>query len=163
MKSFSFRDKQLPLKREIRSALSQVYGVGFAKADFICIKLGMAYPFKADNLNTYQIGLLTGFLNNVLIGDVKTKRLEQASIKLAKELNTIKGRKHTCGLPVRGQRIRSNGRSQKRLKGMLKIIDPKLLKKNLGNKNKKNDIKKKYSKLSNRSKNPRNKKINNKK
>ena len=153
MRLFSFRDKQLSTKRELRSSLSEIYGVGFTKANYICIKLGIGYPYSSANLNNYQIGLITGFLNNVLAGDVKTKRLEQASIKLHEELGTVKGRKHTCGLPVRGQRIRSNARSQKRLKGLIAKIDPKLLKKNLGKKGKKDDIKKKYNRLSKGSKN----------
>lgn len=140
MKTLSFRDKQLPLNRELRSSLSFIYGVGKSKANFVCTKLGFAYPFNSNNLNTYEFGLINGLLNNILIGDVKAKRLKQINIKILKELKTLKGRLHTLGQPVRGQRTRTNARSHKRITGHLKKIDPKRLKKNLGSKQRKPNV-----------------------
>jgi small subunit ribosomal protein S13 len=128
MSNFIFRDKNLPINRDICSSMSNIYGVGMKKAKFVAAKLGFGYPFKSKNLNSYHKAMLAGFLNNILTTDIKAKRIRAVNIKILKEINTLKGKKHSCGLPVRGQRIKSNGQSQKRLFGRSKNLTLKTIK-----------------------------------
>jgi len=128
MAIFIFRDRNLPINRDMCSSLSTIYGVGLKKAKFVSAKLGFGYPFKSKNLTIYHKALLAGFLNNVLTTDIKAKRIRSVNIKILREINSLKGRKHLYGLPVRGQRIKSNGQSQKRQLGRAKAVSLKNVK-----------------------------------
>lgn len=116
MRSFSFRNQELSLKRELRASLNRIYGVGFSKAFNITSRLGFCYPYFSEKLNSYQISLITGLLNKLILSEVKSKRNIELIIKNLIEIGTYRGKRHSLFLPTRGQRTRTNGRTLKRLK-----------------------------------------------
>lgn len=61
---YTFRDYDLPVDREVLSALQMIKGVGWRKAVCVAAKIGLGYPFFMDNLNFYQFNLL----NFILVG-----------------------------------------------------------------------------------------------
>jgi ribosomal protein S13 len=78
-------------------------------------KLGFGYPFFTYRLNPYYFTILNYILNNQLISKVKAQRSITMNIKMLINLNSYKGKRHKLNLPVRGQRTRTNARTQKRL------------------------------------------------
>lgn len=120
MQNYSFRNKDLPVSRELRSALTHIHGVGLAKAAIITGRLGFGYPYSSKKLNSYTFSLITGFLNRLLISEVKARRVAQLHIKALKDTGSYKGKRHSQFLPCRGQRTRTNAKTQKRLKLKLK-------------------------------------------
>lgn len=104
----------LPEKKELRSALLSIYGVGWIKSNNIVNKIGIKYPFSINNLNNYQINLILFLLKGLVISDVKIKREIKLNIDKLIETSSYRGWRHTFCLPVRGQRTRTNAKTQKR-------------------------------------------------
>jgi len=113
---FTFRDKELPNDRELRSSLSRIYGLGFTKSFILTSKLGFPYPYFACNISEYYYFIIISLLNRYLISEVKAKRFVELKIKNLISINSYKGKRHYLALPVRGQRSKTNGRTIKKLK-----------------------------------------------
>jgi len=111
---FLYRDTKLPEKKEIRAALKNIYGVGWHKANKIVSKIGLKYPYFINNLNYYNINLILFLLKGMVISDTKIKRVIDNNIKKLIMTSSYKGVRHKMNLPVRGQRTRTNARTQKR-------------------------------------------------
>ena len=113
---FSFRDKTLPVRSEVRPALTQIYGLGWRKANTITEKIGLSYPFFMNNLNTYTIDLILYLLKGLVISDTRIRRVIDLNITRLTLLRSYKGMRHVLTLPVRGQRTRTNAGTQRRKK-----------------------------------------------
>lgn len=113
---FSFRDKDLPPKRELRASLQRIFGVGSARARWLTSRFGLGYPYFSSSLNPYFISNLLGFLNCILRSQTKIRRDIDQRVRLLKDLGHWRGKRHALFLPTHGQRSRTNGRTQKRLK-----------------------------------------------
>lgn len=118
MQVYSFRDIELRPKKELRSSLKAIWGVGAHRADYVLARLGFAYPFWGDNLNYYLFNQITFVLHRLLTTKVKALRSLDLTIKNLVELETYRGQRHRLGLPVRGQRTRTNARTIKKLHRM---------------------------------------------
>jgi small subunit ribosomal protein S13 len=114
--TFSFRDKDLNLERELRCTLKGIYGIGWTRANWFSNRLGFGYPFSASQLNSYQIHLLSGLLNRMLRSETKIKRNVEVRIRQLQDLGNLRGRRHALFLPTRGQRSRTNAKTQKKLR-----------------------------------------------
>lgn len=114
MAIFSFRNKDLAFHREIRSSLKVVFGLGASTICWFLSRFGIAFPFSSSFLNTYFLSNLMGFLNFTLRSETKIRRAMDVRIKLLKDLGNWRGKRHSLFLPTRGQRSRTNGRTQKR-------------------------------------------------
>jgi ribosomal protein S13 len=62
---FLYKQRYFKEKVEIRNALMDIYGIGFHKSMFICIKLGLGYPYSIDNLNFYNYSILISVLDEL--------------------------------------------------------------------------------------------------
>lgn len=113
---FSFRDKELAVQREFRSSLKRIFGIGFARASWFAARFGLGYPFFSSFLNSYYMTNILGLLNFILRSETKIRRAIDIRIRLLKDLGHWKGKRHSLFLPTRGQRSRTNARTQKRLK-----------------------------------------------
>ena len=111
-----FLYKQIYFKEhvEIRNALKFIYGIGMHKSKFICIKLGLGYPFSIDNLNYYNYSILISVLDELTLLEVRIKRVISENIKKLINIQCYKGFRHRDLLPCRGQRTRTNAKSCKR-------------------------------------------------
>jgi small subunit ribosomal protein S13 len=102
-------------KKKIYIALTSIYGIGIPTSYKILKKLNIDPNLKVVDLNESNISALRDSLENEefkLEGDLK--RLININIKRLIDINSLRGRRHLKGLPVRGQRTRTNSRTSRR-------------------------------------------------
>jgi small subunit ribosomal protein S13 len=113
---YSFRNEDIPENRELRSALSIVWGLGSHKSSLVVAKIGLSYPFFINNLNPYYFSLLSFLLYGLVLSSVRLKRVISMNIKKLIDSGAYRGHRHALFLPVRGQRTRTNASTGKRNK-----------------------------------------------
>ena len=93
-------------------ALTYVYGVGRTRAQAICAAVGVSESVKIGTLNESQIDALRAEVGKFTVeGDLR--REVSMSIKRLMDLGCYRGLRHRKGLPVRGQRTKTNARTSK--------------------------------------------------
>nr|YP_011006554.1 30S ribosomal protein S13 [Halosiphon tomentosus]WAM63699.1 30S ribosomal protein S13 [Halosiphon tomentosus] len=103
--------------KRIKYALTAIYGIGLSRAKEILDSAGLdnvdETGLRAKDLSDEEISSLRKVLekNYQLEGDLV--RLTNLNIKRLMENGSIKGRRHRAGLPVRGQRTRTNARTRR--------------------------------------------------
>jgi small subunit ribosomal protein S13 len=105
----------LPNKKSIYIALTCIYGIGRASSKKVLNQLGIDENIKVSDLTETNISNLRDILETdqyKLEGDLK--RLISLNIKRLIDINSFRGRRHLKGLPVRGQRTRTNNRTSRR-------------------------------------------------
>jgi len=110
---FLFRELNLPINREIHFALRKIFGVGLRKSFYIIARIGVGYPYYINKLNFYNFNLINYLLKILVISDVRIKKRIQFNITRLKDLSCIIGVRHRLGLPVHGQRTRTNACTQR--------------------------------------------------
>jgi len=113
---FLFRDKEIPLNKELRVALQSIWSVGWHKSLVITSKLGFAYPFFINNLNNYNFALIFFMLKRLTLSETRLRRSVANNIKTLIEMDCYRGLRHKLFLPVRGQRTRTNAGTRRRLR-----------------------------------------------
>ena len=102
-------------KKKIYIALTCIYGIGISTSKKILTQLNIDPNLKVSDLNETNISALRDILETEefkLEGDLK--RLVSLNIKRLIDINSFRGRRHLKGLPVRGQRTRTNNRTSRR-------------------------------------------------
>lgn len=101
----------IPNDKRIVIALTYVYGVGGPTAKKILAQAGVDENIRSKDLTDDQVNNIRTLLekNYRLEGDLRRDKL--ANIKRLKEINSYRGTRHAKGLPVRGQRTKSNSRT----------------------------------------------------
>jgi small subunit ribosomal protein S13 len=93
-------------------ALTAIYGVGKTRSKAICAAAGIAEDVKISELSEEQIDTLRNEVGNFVVeGDLR--REVTLSIKRLMDLGCYRGLRHRRGLPVRGQRTKTNARTRK--------------------------------------------------
>ena len=93
-------------------ALTAIYGVGDTRAKQICAAAGIAEDVKVKNLDEAQIEALRTEVGKFTVeGDLR--REVSMNIKRLIDLGCYRGLRHRRGLPVRGQRTKTNARTRK--------------------------------------------------
>jgi small subunit ribosomal protein S13 len=108
-------------KKKLYIALTAIYGIGIPTAKKILARLKIDIQAKAADLNEKDISALRDLLETEefkLEGDLK--RLVTLNIKRLIDINSFRGRRHLKGLPVRGQRTRTNNRTSRRQGSFMK-------------------------------------------
>lgn len=103
----------LPKDKRIEVALTYIYGIGPTRAQRILTETGVSPDVRVKDLSDQQIGDLINSVNRVgkIEGDLR--REIQFSIRRLMEIGSYRGSRHRRGLPVRGQRTRTNARTRK--------------------------------------------------
>ncbi len=104
----------LPKDKRVEIALTYVYGMGRSLARKVLAKSGVSPDTRVKNLKDDEIARIVNILNvdNVkLEGDLR--RENSMNIKRLVDIGTYRGMRHRKGLPVRGQRTRTNSRTRK--------------------------------------------------
>lgn len=110
-------ETELPENKNIFISLSYIYGIGKANSLLLCKKLGLSRNLKTKNLSKEQISRIikiTEILNLPLSSDLK--KIKVLILKKLISIKTYKGLRRSQGLPVRGQRTRTNSRTAKKIK-----------------------------------------------
>jgi len=103
----------LPRDKRVEIALTYLYGVGLSRSHKILANTGVNPDTRAKDLTDEEITKLRAFIeqNYQIEGDLR--RLENLNIKRLVDIGTYRGRRHRMGLPVRGQRTRTNARTRR--------------------------------------------------
>lgn len=94
-------------------SLSYLYGVGPRTARELCHKAGIDAQKKARELADDELGRLTALLERDYVVEGPLRRQIQQSINRLRDIKCYRGLRHRHGLPVRGQRTRTNARTRK--------------------------------------------------
>ena len=103
----------IPGNKRIEFALRYIYGVGPTKSVEILEKAGVPRDIKANDLTPDQISKITKILQNDLLVEGDLRRSVAADIRRLQQINSYRGIRHRRGLPVRGQRTKTNARTRK--------------------------------------------------
>jgi small subunit ribosomal protein S13 len=102
----------IPNQKHIEIGLTAIFGIGRPTARRICAAAGVAGSVKVKDLTDAQVDQLRIEVARVTVeGDLR--RQVSMNIKRLMDLGTYRGMRHRRGLPVRGQRTRTNARTRK--------------------------------------------------
>jgi len=103
----------LPRNKRVEVALTYIYGIGRPRAKKICKEVGIPVSLRTDNLTDDMIAKIRGIIEGQFKVEGDLRREIGLAIKRLMDLNCYRGTRHRKGLPVRGQRTRSNARVRK--------------------------------------------------
>jgi small subunit ribosomal protein S13 len=102
----------IPMQKHVVIGLTAIYGVGRNRARVICDEAKVDHSKKVKDLTEAELESLRGEISKFRVeGDLR--REVAMNIKRLVELGTYRGTRHKRGLPVRGQRTRTNARTRK--------------------------------------------------
>lgn len=103
----------LPRDKRVEIGLTYIYGIGLSRSKEILAATGVNADTRVKDLSDTDVTALRGEIetNYQVEGDLR--RLEGLNIKRLIEIGTYRGRRHRMGLPVRGQRTRTNARTRR--------------------------------------------------
>jgi len=102
----------IPANKHVVIALTSIYGVGRSRAANLCEAAGIAPDSKVKDLTEPEVERLRIEVGRVSVeGDLR--RQVSMNIKRLMDLGTYRGLRHRKGLPLRGQRTRTNARTRK--------------------------------------------------
>jgi len=102
----------IPTNKHTVIALTSIYGIGRSTAKQICATTGISPELKVKDLTDEQVENLRGAVAQFNVeGDLR--REVSMNIKRLMDLGCYRGLRHRRGLPVRGQRTRTNARTRK--------------------------------------------------
>ena len=114
----------IPNNQHAEIALTAIFGIGRSRARAICAAANVVVSRKIKDLSDNEMDRLREQVARIPVeGDLR--REVSMNIKRLIDLGTWRGKRHRLGLPVRGQRTRTNARTRKGpRKAAIKIIKP---------------------------------------
>ena len=103
----------LPRNKRMEVALTYIYGIGPTRAKELLEKIGISPDLRTDNLDDDQLSALRDAIEATWKVEGDLRRQVQADIRRKIEIGSYKGLRHRRGLPVRGQRTKTNARTRK--------------------------------------------------
>ena len=102
----------IPNQQHAQIALTAIYGIGRSRAQVICAAAGIQGTAKVKDLSDNDMDHLREQVTQYSVeGDLR--REVSMNIKRLMDLGTWRGKRHRAGLPMRGQRTRTNARTRK--------------------------------------------------
>lgn len=101
----------IPEQKQITIALTYIYGIGLSLSNKILIEASVNPSTKAKDLTPNEINRLKEIIEKKYKVEGEVKRERMMAIKRLKDIGTWRGHRHIKGLPVRGQRTRTNTRT----------------------------------------------------
>lgn len=103
----------LPRNKRVEISLTYIHGIGHKSAQDILKKLGINPSTRAQDLNDEQENSIRRLIDADYTVEGDLRRLVQSNIKRLMDLGCYRGIRHRKGLPVRGQRTKTNSRTRK--------------------------------------------------
>ncbi|MEH2071009.1 MAG: 30S ribosomal protein S13 [Nostoc sp.] len=103
----------LPRDKRVEIGLTYIFGIGLSRSQEILTSTGVNPDTRVKDLSDADVANLRAEIetNYEVEGDLR--RLESMNIKRLVDIGTYRGRRHRMGLPVRGQRTRTNARTRR--------------------------------------------------
>ena len=103
----------LPREKRVEAGLTYVFGIGFTTSRKILTATGIDPSTRVKDLTTEQESAIREYIDKNVIVEGDLRREVALDIKRLKEINCYRGQRHRKGLPVRGQRSKTNARTRK--------------------------------------------------
>jgi small subunit ribosomal protein S13 len=103
----------LPRDKRLEVALTYIFGIGPSTARKICAEIGLSPDEKVRDLTDPEITKLRNYIDANLQVEGDLRRERSQAIKRLQEIGAYRGVRHRRGLPVNGQRTKTNGRTRK--------------------------------------------------
>ena len=103
----------LPNQKRLEIGLTYIYGIGPTSARKICDALGLSPDEKIKDLTDEEVTKLQRHIDDQYQVEGDLRRERQQAIKRLVEIGAYRGIRHRRGLPVNGQRTKTNARSRK--------------------------------------------------
>ena len=103
----------LPKKKRMEYALTYIFGIGLHTSRIILDKVGVSYDKRAHELTEDEVSILNKEIANNYVVEGELRKQVQLNIKELMDLGCYRGLRHRKGLPVRGQRTKTNARTRK--------------------------------------------------
>ena len=103
----------IPNQKRVEIALTYIYGIGRKSANDILVKTGINPDTRAKDLTEEEVAKLRDEIENSYHVEGDLRRDVALNIKRLVEINCYRGVRHRKGLPVRGQRTKTNARTRK--------------------------------------------------
>lgn len=103
----------LPRDKRVEIALTYIFGVGLSRAQQAIAETGVNPDTRVRDLSDEDITKLRGYIEDNYQVEGDLRRWEAMNIKRLADIGTYRGRRHRMGLPLRGQRTRTNARTRR--------------------------------------------------
>ncbi|MFA6134383.1 MAG: 30S ribosomal protein S13 [Phycisphaerae bacterium] len=103
----------IPSDKPVVVSLQYIYGVGPKIAADVCAKTGVEPMMRAKDLTEDQLSRIATTLDTEYVIEGQLRRQTQQNVARLRDINCYRGLRHRRGLPVRGQRTKTNARTRK--------------------------------------------------
>jgi small subunit ribosomal protein S13 len=103
----------IPREKRLEISLTYIFGVGRPTAQLVCEHTGLSRDTRVRDLTDDEVAKLRSFIDGNLKVEGDLRREVAANIKRKVEIGSYAGLRHRRGLPVHGQRTRTNARTRK--------------------------------------------------
>ena len=103
----------LPRRKRVDIALTYIYGIGHTRSKEILTKADVSPEIRTDDLTEAESRRIREIIDQQYQVEGDLRRLVRMNIKRLMDLGTYRGLRHRRGLPVRGQRTKTNSRTRK--------------------------------------------------
>ena len=103
----------LPREKRVEIGLTYIYGIGKSKSQAILGKTGISPDTRVRDLTDDEVAKLRDIIDKEYHVEGDVRREVSLNIKRLMEIGCYRGRRHKMGLPVRGQRTKTNARTRK--------------------------------------------------
>ena len=103
----------IPLNKRVEVGLTYIYGIGQAQSRLALQKAGVDPNTYVKNLTDDEVRKLRDVIDNELTVEGDLRRERSQNVKRLQEIGSYRGLRHRRGLPVRGQRTKTNARGRK--------------------------------------------------
>ena len=103
----------IPNDKQIVISLTYLYGIGLTQSRKVLAACGIEEATRAKNLTEDELSRLGAYVERHYVLEGALRRQESQNIARLRDINCYRGTRHRKGLPVRGQRTRTNARTRK--------------------------------------------------
>ena len=103
----------LPNQKRLEIGLTYIYGIGQSLSRQVCAELGLDPNTKVRDLTDEEVARLRTYIDTNLQVEGDLRRERSQAIKRLGEIGSLRGIRHRRGLPVHGQRTKTNARTRK--------------------------------------------------
>lgn len=103
----------LPRDKRVEIGLTYIYGIGLSRSQEILAATGVNPDTRVRDLADEDVAKLRSQIESAYQVEGDLRRWEAMNVKRLADIGTYRGRRHRMGLPVRGQRTRTNARTRR--------------------------------------------------
>ena len=108
----------IPLNKRVEIGLTYIYGIGRSTSNELLVQTGIEPDRKVRDLTEDEVVKLRDLIDSDVVVEGDLRRERSQSIKRLQEIGCYRGLRHRRGLPVRGQKTKTNARTRKGPKRM---------------------------------------------